>query len=99
MAKFSDAAQDDSCLCGPMLRIGAHEQNVIHFTLRVPDSSQTTRRKSRGGSEVPVRFQVTCILWICPRPDRAKGDIVPLNVLENSLTLRSVALHHAIVAS
>lgn len=50
---------------------------------------------------MPFRFQVTSILRICPGADRPRAirASVPLNVLEKSLTLRSVALHLPIVAS
>lgn len=41
---------------------------------------------SQAGAAVPWRFRVTSVL-------RATGPSVPFNVLENSLTPRSVALH------
>ena len=83
------------------------EQNVIRFSLRVPDSSQTYRRgraegaeSQRRGSAVPLRFQVTSVLRDLSRGrQRATRASVPSNVLENSLTPRSVALHLPIVAS
>lgn len=65
-----------------------------------PSGSQTPPRPpSQKGSAVPLKFQVTGILWICPRADRDTRASVPSNVLENSLTRRSVALHLLIVAS
>lgn len=90
-----------------MLWIEAHEQNVIHFSLRVPDSSQTTGGKVVGwkakcGGDLQChwgfRWQVFC-KYLSRSRQRATRASVPLNVLENSLTLRSVALHLPIVAS
>lgn len=44
-----------------------HEQNIIHFSLKLSDSSQTPARRSRGEESqrgiCALRFQVTNILW------------------------------------
>lgn len=45
--QFSKVRQGDGCLCGQMLQM---EQKSIHFSLRVPDSSQTS-----GGEKLEER--------------------------------------------
>lgn len=44
-ARFSQVRQGEGCFCAQMLQI---EQKLIHSSLSVPDSSQTTGGKSRG---------------------------------------------------
>lgn len=55
----------------------------------------------RQRSEKPrCGFQVTSTAQICPGVDRKlRGCSSPLNVLENSVTLRSVVLHLPVVTS
>lgn len=64
---------------------------------RLPEG-KVEGRKAKGGLQVPLRFQVTGILWICLRQGATRASVPP-NALENSLTPRSVVLHLPIVAS
>lgn len=83
----------------------AHEQNLIHFSLRVPDSSQTAGgEKYRLGQakEFCGAIEVSgdkCSADLSRGRQKAARASIPSNALENSLTLRSVALHLPIVAS
>lgn len=78
----------------------AHEQKVIHFSLRVPDYWREEGRKFNVG--VCSAIEVSGDKYsadLSQGRQRATRASVPLNVLENSLTLWSVALHLPIVAS
>lgn len=75
--------------------------NVIRFSLRVPDSSQSTGgwREPRGAA-LPARFQVTSTLQKCQGGrQRATRASVPVSALEISPNQWSVVLHLPIVAS
>ena len=87
---------------------------MIHFSLRVPDSSQTNTGGVEGRVEVVLVVEVVelvVVVWglrchwgfrwqdLSWGRQRATRASVPSNVLENSLTPRSVALHLPIVAS